>query len=189
MRIVFIGPPGSGKGTQAQRLKDYLGVPHLSTGEMLRDACRAATVPGRQALQYMESGKLVPDEVVISIVRERIAQPDCESGCLFDGFPRTLSQAEALDELLTQFGTPLDLVLELHVDEPQVLERLAGRGREDDNERTIRERLRQYELLTEPLLDYYRGRGILRTVDGNGPADEVFILVKQVIDSSRLSGN
>jgi adenylate kinase len=189
MRIVFIGPPGSGKGTQAQRLKDYLGVAHLSTGDMLRDACRTATVPGRQALQYMESGKLVPDGVVISIVRERLAEPDCENGCLFDGFPRTLSQAEALDELLAQFGTPLDLVLELQVDEPHVLERLAVRGREDDNDRTIRERLRQYELLTAPLLDYYRGRGILRSIDGNGSPDEVFRLIRQAIDAVRPEGD
>lgn len=185
MRIVFIGPPGSGKGTQAQRLKDYLGVAHLSTGDMLRNPQCASTLPGRLAWRYMEAGKLVPDEVVVGIVRERLKQADCQRGCLFDGFPRTLSQAEALDRLLDECGTPLDLVLELRVPEASLLERLTSRGRDDDKVETIRERFRQYEQLTEPLLDHYGRQDILLTIDGDGTPDEVFAHIKQAVDEAK----
>jgi adenylate kinase len=184
MRIVFIGPPGSGKGTQAQRLKDYLGVAHLSTGDMLRDPRCASTPAGQQAWKYMDAGRLVPDDVVIEIVRQRLRDPDCDKGSLFDGFPRTLSQAEALDRLLEESGRPLKLVLELQVDQTLLLERLLSRGRTDDNVATIQERFRQYELLTAPLLDYYRRQGILRSIDGNGSTDEVFAQIKQAVDAA-----
>lgn len=181
MRIVFIGPPGSGKGTQAQLLKDYLQVPHLSTGEMLRDANEAGTALGAAAAECMQSGKFVPDEVVVGIVDQRLSQDDCTTGFLLDGFPRTVCQAESLDRLLAEHDSPLDLVVELDVAEDHLLKRLAARGRADDNIKTIHERFRQYEELTAPLLDYYRGQSILRTVDGVGTPENVYSQVKKVV--------
>jgi adenylate kinase len=160
----------------------------LSTGDMLRDPRGATTPAGQKALQHMNAGRLVPDDVVIDIVRERLKDPDCAKGCLFDGFPRTLSQAEALDRLLEESDRPLKLVLELQVDEAQLLERLLSRGRADDRVETIQERFRQYKLLTAPLLDYYRRRGILRSVDGNGSTEEVFAQVKQAVDAISREG-
>jgi adenylate kinase len=184
MRIVFLGPPGAGKGTQAQRLKDYLGVAHLSTGELLRDAGEAATPLGREALRYMQAGQLVPDDVVIGIVAERLGDRDCAAGCIFDGFPRTEPQAEVLDQMLARREMPIDLVLALNVPEGQLVDRLLSRGRMDDNRDTIRERFRQYNELTEPLLEYYRRRGILRMIDGEGTPDEVFGRVLDAVDSA-----
>jgi adenylate kinase len=184
MRIAFIGPPGSGKGTQAQRLKDYLGIAHLSTGEMLRDAHQAGSELGRRAAEFMDAGKLVPDDIVLGVVVERLTEPDCAAGCLFDGFPRTVPQARALDELLAERGMPLDLVVSLELPESLLKERLLARGRHDDNEATIDERFRHHRQLTEPLLDYYRGRGILRLINGQGEPDDVFARIKQAIDSA-----
>jgi adenylate kinase len=185
MRIVFLGPPGSGKGTQAQRLKDYLGVSHLSTGEMLRSATRAGTALGVRADHFMREGQLVPDDVVVGIVVDRLEQPDCARGCLFDGFPRTLPQAKALDETLKAHNMPLDLVLALDVPEEKLVERLLARGRMDDKRDTIHERFRQYTRLTEPLLEYYRERGILRPIEGAGTPDEVFARIKSAVDAAR----
>ena len=184
MRIVFIGPPGSGKGTQAQRLKDHLGIAHLSTGEMLRDADLAGTELGRQAAEYMDAGKLAPDDVVLGVVVERLLSPDCAKGCLFDGFPRTVSQAKALDQLLAERDMPLDLAIALDVSEDRLKRRLLARGRRDDNEATIAERFRHYRKLTQPLVEYYRGRGILREVNGEGTPNEVFARVKQAVESA-----
>jgi adenylate kinase len=184
MRIVFLGPPGAGKGTQAQRLKDYLGVAHLSTGELLRAAGEAGTPLGREAMRSMQAGQLVPDEVVVGIVAERLNEADCARGCLFDGFPRTVPQAEELDQMLAQRDMPIDLVLALSVSEEQLVGRLLSRGRMDDNRATIRERFRQYNELTEPLLDYYLRRGRLRTIDGEGTPDEVFHRILEAIDSA-----
>jgi adenylate kinase len=181
MRIVFLGPPGSGKGTQAQRLKDYLQVAHLSTGEMLRDAVQTGTRLGRTADSYMSTGRLVPDDVVLAIVVDRLADDDCAQGCLFDGFPRTVPQAEALDRLLAERGTPLDLVLALEVSEALLIERLLARGRTDDDRQTIGERFRQYTRLTEPLLEYYRGRGVLRQIAAIGTPDEVFDKIRTAV--------
>src|SRR5262249_44404414 len=140
MRIVFLGPPGAGKGTQAQRLKVYLDIAHLSTGEMLRDAEEAGSELGCEAARFMNAGRLVPDEVVVGIVGERLSEKDCAHGCLFDGFPRTVPQAEELDRMLAERGMPLDLVLALDVAEPELVDRLLARGRPDDDRETIRER-------------------------------------------------
>ena len=189
MLIVFIGPPGAGKGTQSKRLLDYLKIPHLSTGEMLRAAKNANTPLGRMAAQYMDQGKLAPDNLVLSIVEERLVQPDYARGCMFDGFPRTLQQARSLDETLHQLGTPLDLVLELKGDENalvnRMLRRAAAEKRVDDNLQTITQRLDVYKQQTAPLLSYYTERGLLATIDAMGSPDEVFDRVRAQVDPRR----
>jgi adenylate kinase len=185
MRIVFLGPPGSGKGTQAQLLKESLGLVHLSTGDMLREARQAGTSLGLRAAQFAEAGKLVPDDVVLGIVVDRLAQPDCAGGCLFDGFPRTLAQAETLDSLLKERRMPLDAVLAIDVPDDLVFKRLALRGRADDKPDTIRERLNQYYELTAPLLEYYGQQGILRPIDGVGTVNEVFGRVERAVETAR----
>jgi adenylate kinase len=181
MRIVFIGPPGAGKGTQSALLTELLDIPHLSTGDMLREAVANQTTVGRLAAEYMNSGRLVPDPFVVQIVGERLQQPDCERGCLFDGFPRTIGQARSLDEYLEAAGTPLDVVLELRVNEDELINRLLGRGREDDSIETIRTRFRDYMTMTTPLIDYYRSTGLLRTIDGLGTTNEVFNAIRAAI--------
>jgi adenylate kinase len=185
MRIVFIGPPGAGKGTQAQRLIQTYALAHLSTGDMLRAARDAQTPVGRKADQYMSTGQLVPDEIIMAIIAERLAQPDCRTGFLLDGFPRTIAQAEALDAMLAPQQTPLDAVLELHVPEEELFRRLAGRGRTDDTPEVIRQRLVAYRKQTEPLLAYYGRCGLLRSIDGLGTVDEIFQRAKAVLDLLR----
>ena len=189
MLIVFIGPPGAGKGTQAKRLTSQLKIPHLSTGDMLREAKRDGTRLGQLAAEYMDGGQLVPDPLVVSIVGERISQPDCRQGCLFDGFPRTLGQAQSLDDCLQQQGTSLDMVLELRVEESELVERMLARAkteqREDDTPETIRRRLEVYALQTRPLINFYRQRGLLEVVDGSGTVDEVFERVLECADRRR----
>ena len=176
-RILLLGAPGAGKGTQATSLVDALGVPHVSTGDMLREAVAAGTEVGKQARAIMDAGRLVSDEIVIEIARGRLSQPDADKGFILDGFPRTLAQAEALDEMLQKLGTPLEACLALEVDTEAVVARLIGRaeleGRADDNEETIRERMRVYEEQTAPLLAFYGGQGLLISVDGMGTVDEV----------------
>lgn len=177
MRVVFLGPPGSGKGTQAKLLAKRLGVPAVSTGDMLREAVRRETALGRRAKAIMEAGELVPDDVVIGLIRERMAAPDAAAGFLLDGFPRTIAQAEALDRLLEDGGAPLDLVVNLAVPEKALLDRLLGRageeGRSDDRPETIRERLRVYAEKTAPLVAFYESAGLLTHVDGLGTVEEV----------------
>ena len=182
MRIVFIGPPGAGKGTQAALVVGRYGIAHLSTGDMLRAARDAQTELGKLADQYMSAGQLVPDEIILKIVQERLQADDCRRGYLLDGFPRTLAQAEALDRMLSQDGTPLDVVLELRVPEEELFRRLSGRGRADDKPEVIRQRLVAYRQQTEPLLDYYQRRGLLQTIDGLGTVEEIFQRIQQVLD-------
>lgn len=181
MRIVFIGPPGAGKGTQSTHLVEYLKVPHLSTGEILRQAREDKTRVGLLVAEFLDTGRLVPDSVVVDVVGERLRHPDCADGCLFDGFPRTLSQAESLDEYLEDQGTPLDLVLALDVPENILIERLIGRGRGDDNLDAIQTRFGDYQTITRPLIDYYDRRGLLHVIDGIGTPADVFGRIKAVL--------
>ena len=185
MRIVFLGPPGSGKGTQAKLLGKRLGVPAISTGDMLRDAVRRETPLGLRARAIMEAGELVPDEVVIGLIRERIATPDCARGFILDGFPRTVAQAQALDRLLEDGGSPLDAVVNLAVPEATLLERLIGRasqeGRSDDRPETIRERMRVYGEKNDPLVAFYERAGLLTRVDGLGAVDDVTTRIDGVL--------
>jgi adenylate kinase len=189
MMLVLIGPPGSGKGTQCKRLLAHLAIPHLSTGELLREAKSQDSQLGRTAAQYMDQGKLVPDSLVLELVAERLTRPEFASGCLFDGFPRTLEQARSLDASLAARGTPLSHVVELKVDEQEVIGRLLKRaqieGRADDNAETIRQRMQVYQRQTVPLLDYYRKQGVLVAVDATGTPDEVFGRIQQVVDARR----
>ena len=184
-RLLLLGPPGAGKGTQALRLVDALGVPHISTGDMLREAVAAGTEVGRQAQAIMATGKLVSDDVVIAIARERLSQPDAEKGFVLDGFPRTLAQAEALDAMLQGLGAPLDACLAIVVDTEAVVERLIKRaeleGRADDNQATIRERMDVYHAQTAPLIEYYEQRALLVEVNGMGAVDEVTARIREVI--------
>lgn len=183
MRIVLMGPPGSGKGTQATRLAQRLAIPHLSTGDMLRAAVSAGTPVGRKAKAVMERGELVSDELVVAVVAERILQPDAENGFILDGFPRTVAQAHALDDLLRAETLNLNCVLELRVDEDALLKRVLNRAREakinghpirsDDTEKALKVRLQQYREQNEPLADYYRSKRILRSIDGLQPIDLV----------------
>jgi adenylate kinase len=206
MNIVLLGAPGAGKGTQAQKLVEEFGVAHISTGDLLRAAVKANSKLGRQAKSYMDEGKLVPDKLVIDLVKERLAADDAQKGFILDGFPRNTSQAVSLDSELSVLGRSLDCALLVDVKPEVIVKRLSGRRtcrscgytgtaadatcprcggemyqRDDDKPETIQKRLDVYESQTAPLVDYYRGHDILRTVDGDRPADEVYEDVKEVL--------
>ena len=184
-RLLLLGAPGVGKGTQAARLVARLGVPQISTGDMLRAAVAAGTAVGREARGYMDRGELVPDAVVIAVAEERLRQPDTERGFILDGFPRTAEQARALDAILARLGRRLDRCVVLSVGEQMLVDRLRKRaeleGRSDDNEASIRTRMEVYRRQTEPLIDYYRERGILVELDGLGTVDEVATRIEGAI--------
>ncbi len=214
MRIVFIGPPGSGKGTQAKRLKDRLGIPHISSGDMLREAVARGTELGKKAEAYMNQGALVPDDLVIDLILERIRQPDAQSGFILDGFPRTLAQAEALTAALERTGLPIERVIHFNVPDEEIIARSTARRidpetgriynlvfdppppevrrrlvqRSDDDEPTVRKRLAKYHAETEPILDYYAGITDVRTISGVGTLEQVQQRLLAALNSNAGSG-
>jgi adenylate kinase len=173
VRLVLLGPPGAGKGTQAQKLSEKLGIPQISTGDLFRANISQGTPLGVEAKRYLDAGDLVPSELTNKLVEDRIEQPDAADGFILDGYPRSVAQAEALDEMLTNHNTKLDAVLEFSVSEDELFKRLMARGRADDTEDVIRNRMQVYRDETEPLLEYY-SRNNLQTVDAVGALDEVF---------------
>ena len=206
MNIVLLGAPGAGKGTQGQRLVADYGFAHISTGDMLRAAVKANSELGQKAKSYMDAGQLVPDELIIDLVKERLAQPDAAEGAMLDGFPRNIAQAEALDAALAESGSKLDGALLVDVAPEVIVNRLSSRRtcrscgytgnasdevcprcqgkmyqRDDDKPETISKRLDTYQNQTQPLIDYYKGHGILKAVDGNRAVDEVYVDVKKVL--------
>ncbi|MDN5862759.1 MAG: adenylate kinase [Salinisphaera sp.] len=183
MRIVLFGAPGSGKGTQAEKLVADFGIPQVSTGDLLRAAVAADSDLGRAAKAAMDAGELVSDEVVIGMIRERLAEPDAENGFILDGFPRSLPQAEALDELLAELGRPLQGVIHLAVDNEEIVHRLLARGRSDDKEETIRNRLQVFDRQTQPLADYYRRQGKFADVVGEGDIGAIHEQIRRALPS------
>ena len=185
IRVVFLGPPGAGKGTQALRIAQRYNVPHISTGDILRAAVKEGTELGKLAKSYMDRGELVPDEVIIGIIKERLSQPDVkERGFILDGFPRTLKQAEALNQMLKELNMPLDKVIYLNVDDEEIVKRLLARGRADDTEEVIRNRLKVYREQTAPLIEYYKSSGLLVEVYGVGEIDEITQKIERALGLS-----
>jgi len=216
MNLILLGPPGAGKGTQAQRIVERYHIPQISTGDILRAAVREKTTLGEKAKAFMDRGQLVPDEVVIGIIEERLKAPDCQQGFILDGFPRTLAQAEALQLILTKNRKSMDHVISIEVDPEDLVRRLTGRRtckncgamfhllfhpseregvcdrcggalyqREDDQEETIRTRLKEYEKQTAPLIQHYRVKKLLRSIPGVGGENQVFEGIVRVIDDMR----
>lgn len=214
MNLILLGPPGAGKGTQAQLLVKRYHIPQISTGDILREAVRKETTLGKTAKSFMEKGELVPDEVVIGIIEERLKDSDCHSGFILDGFPRTIPQANALQKILQKMGKALDHVLNIEVNTEELVRRLTGRRtcklcgamyhvifspprendlcdrcggplyqREDDREETIRNRLKEYERETAPLVQYYQTKGLLRSIDGIGTQGQIFDRIVQTIEA------
>ena len=192
MRVVFLGPPGSGKGTQAKLLAERLHVPAISTGDILRAAVKDRTPLGLQAQAVMEKGELVSDDLIVALIRDRIAQKDARGGFILDGFPRTLEQARSLDALLSRNGDGLAAAVNFDVPEGTLVERMLGRakaeGRADDRPETFRERLRVYRQKTEPLIGFYSDKGLLADVDGVGAVEEVAGRVDDALASVRRPG-
>jgi len=189
MRLVLLGAPGSGKGTQAARLREHLQVPHISTGELLRAAVKAGTPLGLQAKAVMEAGQLVSDEIVLGLIRERLGRPDAAKGFILDGYPRNLAQANALDGLLNRLGQPVDIAVQLDVGTELLIQRIAGRaqaeGRADDSPDAVRNRLKVYDEATAPVIDFYRGQNKLVCVYGVGSMEEV---LQRVLDAIKGHG-
>jgi adenylate kinase len=214
MKLVLLGAPGAGKGTQAKKLIEKYGIPQISTGDILRKAVADGTPLGKEAKSYMDKGELVPDSVVIGLVKERLAQDDCKNGYILDGFPRNTSQAEALDKVLAEMNASLDAALSVDVEKDELMKRLTGRRtckncqqmynvyfsppkkdgvcdkcggelyqRDDDKEETIRKRLDVYEAQTAPLIEYYRKKGILKSVQGTGSIEDIFDRICSILEA------
>ncbi len=214
MNIILLGPPGSGKGTQAKEIIEKHSIPQISTGDLLREAVKNETELGKKAKEYMDAGKLVPDEVVVGMVKERLQKDDCQNGFILDGFPRTVPQAEALDQTLSEVGKKIDNVLSIEVPDSEVVERLSGRRtcencgtmyhvkfnppkqegvcdkcggklyqRDDDNEKTIKNRLQVYHDQTSPLKDYYSKKGLVKEIEGVGDIAQIKQAVLNALES------
>jgi adenylate kinase len=183
VRLIFLGPPGAGKGTQASFLAHSCEIPHISTGDILRSAVAQKTDLGVKAQSYMEKGELVPDQLILDMVRDRLEQSDTTGGWILDGFPRTVVQASFLDELLSGISQKYDFVLNLDVPDEILVERLLGRGRSDDHEETIRHRLKVYREQTEPLIGFYRDRNQLLSIDGNQAIETVTQTIHALVEA------
>ena len=211
MNIILFGPPGAGKGTQAKKLVDFYNIPQIATGDILRANVREGTELGLAAKEYMDKGELVPDEVLIGIIKNRLTEADCENGFILDGYPRTIPQADALGEILVEIGKPIDVVLNFEVPDEELVERISGRlmckcgasyhkafnppekegicdacgaeiyQRADDTADAVQNRLDVYKKQTQPLIEYYDETGILRTIDGTRDIDEVFEDIKAIL--------
>ncbi len=212
MNLILLGPPGAGKGTQAKRLMEKYGIPQISTGDILRAAVKEGTEMGKKAKEFMDAGKLVPDEVVIGIIDDRLKEDDCKSGYMLDGFPRTVPQAEALDEVLEKMGSKIDHVVSIEVPERELIGRLTGRRtckdcgagyhlmfdppkaegvcdkcggqlyqRDDDNVETVTNRLKVYNDQTQPLIDYYTNKSLIRPIQGLGEIGEIFERITAIL--------
>ncbi|MFQ5522433.1 MAG: adenylate kinase [Acidimicrobiia bacterium] len=186
MRLLFIGPPGAGKGTQASRVAERLGIPHISTGEMFRDHVARGTELGKRVEAIMAAGDYVPDEITVEMLRQRLAQPDATRGFILDGFPRTVGQVRSLDELIGEGG--LDRVVIFEVDDDELLSRMLARGRADDTAETIRKRFQVYREQTQPLIDIYEERGVATTVNGTGELEEVTQRILALLDAEDPAG-
>jgi adenylate kinase len=186
MRIVLLGPPGSGKGTQAALLVKQLGVPHISTGALLRNAAKRGTELGLKAKALTDKGELVPDEVISDMIEERLSRPDVASGFILDGYPRNLAQAQSLDKLLKRLDQPVDEAILIDLDPERIIKRIAKRakeeGRADDTEETVRNRLQVYAEQTEPVADYYARRGLLTKVLGEGDVEDIFQRILSILN-------
>ena len=187
MRLILFGPPGAGKGTQANKISEGYVAAHISTGDMLRAAVKNGTELGTLAKSFMDKGELVPDDVIIGIIKDRIKEDDAKQGFMLDGFPRTIAQAEALSGMLESESETIDTVVSIEVKDEEIIERILERakieGREDDTEDVVRNRLNVYRNQTEPLKSYYQDAGVLAEVDGMGTIDEVFGRIKAVLDN------
>ena len=212
MKIIMLGAPGAGKGTQAKMIADKYKVPHVSTGDIFRANIKNGTELGKEAKQYMDKGLLVPDELTVKILLDRVAQADCENGYVLDGFPRTIAQAEVLDKALTELGDKIDYAIDVNVPDENIIKRMSGRRaclacgatyhiehippkkegvcdrcgealvlRDDDKEETVKNRLNVYHEQTQPLIEYYTGKGILKEVDGTVPMDQVFEAITDIL--------
>ena len=180
-RLIFLGAPGAGKGTQAQTLADVCGIPHVSTGDILRSAVANQTALGIQAKAYMDRGDLVPDQLVVDLIRERLHESDAQIGWILDGFPRNVPQAEFLDKLLHQINQPYGHVVNFDVPDEVLVHRMLGRGRADDTEAVIRNRLKVYRDQTAPLIDFYKNSGRLVQVNGDQPVEEITSELRQLV--------
>jgi adenylate kinase len=181
-KLIFLGPPGAGKGTQAQIIADFYQIPHISTGDILRQAIAQKTSLGQKAQMYVEKGELVPDDLILDLIKERLNQPDSQTGWILDGFPRNVSQASFLEDLLKELDQAADRVINLEVPDRVLIERMLGRGRKDDNEETISRRLEIYREQTAPVIDFYRKRNLLEPINGNLSLEEVTASLKKAIE-------